>query len=146
MNKEPAVTPVISEMLMIALVLILIPMVTISLMNQLPEGRVPTVTILMGVNVDTNTLQNVTLYHKGGDYVKKTDLQVRIRTNHNGEIKEFGPYNSNFLTPASTKQVFDLGDSLTTSDINAPLESGTTISVLFIVKNSVLFSGDYHHE
>ncbi|PKL59597.1 MAG: type IV pilin, partial [Methanomicrobiales archaeon HGW-Methanomicrobiales-4] len=48
MVRDSAVSSVVGEVLMIALVLILVPMVTISLMNQLPEDRVPTVTIKMG--------------------------------------------------------------------------------------------------
>lgn len=70
MEKDSGVSTVLSEVLMIALVLFLVPVVTISLINQLPEDRVPTVNIKMDVNYSSDKLL-VTLYHKGGDYIKK---------------------------------------------------------------------------
>jgi len=70
--REDAVSAVLSEVLMIALDLILVPVVTISLMNQLPEERVPTVTIRMGPLIG----DEVIFYHKGGDWIKKSDIKI----------------------------------------------------------------------
>ena len=73
MKREQAISSVIGEVLMIALVLILVPMVTISLLNQLPEDRVPTVTIKMGSLSQSGELH---LYHKGGDWIKQEQLKI----------------------------------------------------------------------
>lgn len=118
MERDAAVSPVLSETLLIALVLILVPVVTISLMNQLPEDRVPTVTIKMGP-LDHGS---ITLYHKGGDWVKKESMRI---TRNGMEIKN--PYE---------KRIYDLGDPLT---IESGISEGDKISL--IVKNSVVFSG-----
>jgi archaeal type IV pilus assembly protein PilA len=116
MGRDPAVSAVIGEILMIALVLILVPAVTISLMNQVPEDRTPTVNILMGP-LDGNT---IILCHKGGDWVKKSDIKIMV----NSKQIEF-----------NSSPIFDLGENISLNGIN----SGDEIS--FIVKNSVIFSG-----
>ena len=120
--KDPAVSSVVSEVLLIALVLILVPIVTISLMNQVPEDRIPTVTILMGpFNDQTKSLY---LYHKGGDWIKKENIHVYCNGSKVDSRRIF-----------LKNQTFDLGDSLGVSDI----EEGNQISI--VVKNSVIFSG-----
>jgi archaeal type IV pilus assembly protein PilA len=118
--RDPAVSSVISEVLMIALVLILVPIVTMSLMNQLPEGRVPTVLIKMGPFDGSS----VTLYHKGGDWIRKEDIRILL----NGNVIGFS-YN---------RTTFDLGDTISVQGI----PDGGNIS--FIVKNAVVFSGVAH--
>ena len=141
MEKDSGVSTVLSEVLMIALVLFLVPVVTISLINQLPEDRVPTVNIKMDVNYSSDKLL-VTLYHKGGDYIKKSDISIIIRTNNNGIIHEYGPYHQNKLVfNQSGSQVFDLGDSVTNPVINTHLDAGTKIDVSLISKNSVIYPG-----
>lgn len=120
MVRDSAVSSVLSEVLLIALVLILVPIVTVSLMNQLPEGRVPTVTIKMGPLDDSS----VTFYHKGGDWIRKEDIKIML----NGNPVLF-PYN---------KVTFDLGDAISVSGV----PEGGNIS--FIVKNTVVFSGVAH--
>ncbi|MCA1916918.1 type IV pilin N-terminal domain-containing protein [Methanospirillum hungatei] len=117
MREEPAVSAVLSEVLMISLVLILVPIVTISLMNQLPEDRVPTVNIKMS----PITNNNVTFYHKGGDWIKFTDIRIL----QNGRQISF----------MYDKPVFDLGDHITVSGViqNARID--------FVAKNSIIFSG-----
>lgn len=115
--REDAVSPVIGETLMILLVLILVPFVTISLMNQLPEERVPTVTIRMGPLIG----DTVTFYHKGGDWIKKSEIKIAQM----GDTKSF-----NYIKP-----VFDLGDTITAHNVNPD------IRIDFIAKNSVIFSG-----
>lgn len=121
MRRDPAVSSVISEVLMIALVLILVPVVTISLMNQLPEDRVPTVTIKMGTVSQSGELH---LYHKGGDWVKREDILLMVNGNEDTSWK------SGFLN-----QTFDLGDTLTLSGVTP----GTSISL--VVHQAVVFSG-----
>lgn len=117
MKRDSAVSAVISETLMIALVLILVPMVTISLMNQLPEDRIPTVTIKMSP-FDGDS---VTLFHKGGDWIKPG----AIRITRNGEsVPVEYPY-----------PVFDLGNNITVSQVTEGDE------ICFIAGDAVLFSG-----
>lgn len=121
--REDAVSPVIGESLMIMLVLILVPIVTISLMNQLPEDRVQTVNIKMSPIIG----DEVTFYHKGGDWVKADSIKIT----RNGEHIEFS-----YKDP-----VFDLGDCLTTDNV---IQNGDKIA--FVVKNAVIFSGVAHNE
>jgi hypothetical protein len=103
---------------MIVLVLILVPAVTISIMNQMPDDRTPTVMIKMGPLNDGT----VSLYHKGGDWIKTDSIKIT----RNGEVTGFTCQNP----------VFDLGNSIITAQ---GIESGDKISL--IVKNSVVFSG-----
>jgi len=121
MVRDSAVSSVLSEVLMVALVLILVPIVTVSLLNQLPEDRVPTVTIKMGSVSQSGELH---LYHKGGDWVKRGDILLTVSGNENNSWK------SRFLN-----QTFNLGDNLTLSGV-AP---GTTISL--VTRRAVVFSG-----
>ncbi len=120
-RKDSAVSAVIGEILMIALVLILVPMVTISLLNQLPEDRVPTVTIKMGSLATNGELH---LYHKGGDWIKREQILVTCNGVRNRS------WESQF-----TNQTFDLGDNLTLSGISPD------IRISLVTKNAVIFSG-----
>jgi archaeal type IV pilus assembly protein PilA len=120
-KREKAVSSVISEVLLIALVLIMVPAVTVSLLNQLPEDRVSTVTIKMGT---INSVEELHLYHKGGDWIKKENLKIMC----NGVEDE--SWKNRF-----SNQTFDLGDNLPLSHI----KPGTTVSL--VAKNSVIFTG-----
>lgn len=149
MEKDSGVSPVIGESLMIVLVLILVPIVTISLMNQLPEDRVPTVTIKMDVNVNSDHDSfNITLYHKGGDYLKKADLTVNIRVKDpGGSLHELGSYRKNDLIfDPLDYQVFDLSHSVKTPEIDQKIEPGSMIYVSMISRNSVVYPGEYNYE
>ena len=120
-KRDSGVSSVIGEMLMIALVLILVPVVTISLMNQLPEDRTPTVTIKMG---PINSAGYVAFYHKGGDWIRKENIQVF----RNG-------YKIDSARLLLLNRTFDLGDELGVSE----LTRGDNISI--VTKNAVVFSG-----
>jgi len=120
MRKEFAVSSVISEMLIIVLVIILIPVVTINLMYQLPETRVPTVTIMM-TPLNDGKFQ---LYHKGGDTINGRDIKIIV-----GETE--------ISLEEIEKIPYDLGDKIPNKDI--PGKSGDRVSL--IIKNSVVFSG-----
>jgi len=72
-SHENAVSEVVGEMLMIGLVIVLIGVFAAALGNFLPTTRDPSVTILM-----TNDTHNITLWHKGGDWMKLEDLTVVI--------------------------------------------------------------------
>ncbi len=118
-KRDPAVFPVIGEVLMISLVLILVPMVTVYLLNQMPEDRVPSVTIKMS---PVGSSGDVHLYHKGGDWVKREQIRVTVD----------GIEEKNWKIPNKT---FDLGDNLTLSGTSV----GERISL--VVHNAVVFSG-----
>lgn len=68
-----AVSPVLGELMMIVLALLLVSLFSVTLLGLLPSERSDTVDILMG-----NSLDNITLQHKGGDWVRKSDLQIVI--------------------------------------------------------------------
>lgn len=73
-SRNQAVSEVVGEMLMIGIVLILAAVFTSQLPNYLPSERSPTVTIMM----NNDTFGNVFFWHKGGDWVKVSDLRVVI--------------------------------------------------------------------
>ena len=73
-NHGTAVSEVVGEMLMIGIVLILVSVFSASLPNYLPSERSPTVTIMMS----NDTGGNITLWHKGGDWVKTDVLRVIV--------------------------------------------------------------------
>ncbi len=120
---DDAVSPIISEMLLIALVLIIVPTVTISLMNQLPEDRTPVVNIQMDYSDGS-----VSLYHKGGDYIQKGNIEILVND------KRLKPAN---LTYNSDTLTFDLGDSVK-FDIEG--NNGKNI-VIMVAKGTVVFRG-----
>lgn len=105
---------------MIALVLILVPVVTVSLMNQLPEDRIPTITIVMGPLENSS----VSLYHKGGDWVRITDIRILV----NGQTE-------NSWKKKYQNMTYDLGDRILLTEIPA----GATIGVA--AKNAVIYTG-----
>jgi len=108
MNNE-AVSGVVGEMLMISLVLLLVAIFAVSLNNCLPTERAPTVTVMM-----TSTTDTITLYHKGGDWMQASDLEVIVSnfSSTNSATRKYRAGDSNFnLSPQ--KQVFDIGSSIT---------------------------------
>lgn len=118
-QRDPAVSAVIGEVLMISLVLILVPMVTVYLLNQMPEDRIPSVSIKMG---SISSSGEVHLYHKGGDWIKKEQIHMVID----------GTERNTWSIP---NQTFDLGDILSLKGVS----SGNRINL--VVGNSVVFSG-----
>jgi FlaG/FlaF family flagellin (archaellin) len=125
-KRDNAVSPVIGEMLLIALVLILIPGVTITLMQQLPQDRIPTVNILMYTDISGN----VVLSHKGGDYINLDDIEIFVR-DEKIESSWKGGYQ---------KVLFDLGN-----EINVPAASSGGINpgdkISLVAKKAVIFRG-----
>jgi len=131
-----AVSEVVGEMLMIGLVLILVAVFSASLADYLPAERSPSVTIC----VSNDTLGNITLWHKGGDWVKAEDLRVLIRDN-NSVIAPVTIYTVDedpqfILVPDA--QAFDLGCNITVSR-DRPLSGNESVSLA--TDRAVLFSG-----
>lgn len=127
MNDE-AVSEVVGEMLMISLVLLLVAVFSVSLGNLLPTERAPTVNVMMD-----NTTENITLYHKGGDWVQAKDLEVIVWNRTVGSrsyrIGEFD------LVPE--KEVFDIGSSIT---VNCVVIGDETVRL--VMPRVVIFSGE----
>jgi len=117
-------------MLMIGLAIILISVFASVVGNFLPSAHDPSVTVLL-----TGDRQNVTFWHKGGDWVKTEELTVVIAndTYH----REYTLQDAGFVqVPA--KQVFDLGSNITvmTGSVFAGDETATLVT-----SRANLFSG-----
>ncbi len=126
-GRESAVSPVIGEMLMLTLVLILLPVATISLITQTPDDRIPSVTIRMAANESV-----IVLAHKGGDWVSSESLTVILRNGTDETIFRSGEI---VHDPASVS--FDLGDRLIVDRSGYP--DGSRVDL--VIPRAVLFSG-----
>ena len=141
MEKDSGVSTVLSEVLMIALVLILVPVATISLMNQLPEDRVPTVTIKPDISSDS-----IFFYQKGGDYVRNESIKLIIRAKDLANKDKETIYTHmdfNITWKGNPTSLFDLGSELTIKKDTIE-KKGVDFSkikdVRFIAKNTVLYT------
>ena len=115
---------------MIGLAILLISAFASVLGNFAPAARDPGITVMM-----THDTGNVTLWHKGGDWIKAEDLMVIIgndssRMNYPATDGEF------VLVPA--KQTFDLGSNIT-------IRTGTTFAgdetISLVTARAKIFSG-----
>jgi FlaG/FlaF family flagellin (archaellin) len=131
-GDETAVSGVIGEMLMIGIVLLLVAVFSASLSNYLPSERSPTVTILMS----NDTLGNITLWHKGGDWVKADSIRVIVSNQtYQASYRLNDP--ARFILVPDT-QVFDLGGNITV--IRGQRLVGDE-SVVLATDRAVIFSG-----
>jgi FlaG/FlaF family flagellin (archaellin) len=130
---DNAVSEVVGEMLMIGLMIVLIGVFAAALGNFLPTTRDPSVTILM-----TNDTHNITLWHKGGDWVKKEDLTVVISYSNDTLKKIPSSDVSHFILVPGNKSVFDLGSNITIIT-GEPLKGNETISL--VTPNARVFTG-----
>ena len=119
-GRDSSASPVIGEVLLIALVLILVPVATMSLMQQLPEDRVPTVHILM--HSDGSGM--VSFHHKGGDYLRVDNMEIFV-----DEVSVRDSWK-----PGYQKLTFDLGDI-----ISIPAAAGSKIDI--VTRQAVIFRG-----
>jgi len=139
-ENSRAVSGVVGEMLMIGIVLILAAVFTSQLPNYLPSERSPTVTIMMS----NDTLGNVTLWHKGGDWVKITTLKIIVSNQtYQATYTYSGGSSSLPFTfvpdPAEpSSSVFDLGGNISIIS-GAPLAGDE--KVVLATDRAVLFSG-----
>ena len=136
-SRNKAVSEVVGEMLMIGIVLVLAAVLTSQLSNYIPSERSPTVTIMMS----NDTSGNVTLWHKGGDWVKVNDLKVIVSNQtYQSNYTYTGTHNFTFVPdPAEPQsQVFDLGGNITVST-GAPLYGNE--KVVIATERAVIFSG-----
>jgi archaeal type IV pilus assembly protein PilA len=131
-HQEAGVSEVVGEMLMIGLVIILIGVFAAALGNFLPTSRDPSVTILM-----TNDSQgNITLWHKGGDWVKKEDLTVVV-SYPNDTLQKISSSDSARFVMVPDKTVFDLGSNITVK--TGTLAGNETVSL--VTPHARIFTG-----
>jgi len=131
-SHSTAVSEVVGEMLMIGIVLILVSVFSSSLPNYLPSERCPTVTIMMS----NDTGGNITLWHKGGDWVKTGGLKVVVsNTTHMSSytLKSEPPF-----IPVPDTQAFDLDGNIT---LNLPHPLVGDECVVLATDRAVIFSG-----
>ncbi len=131
-NHGTAVSEVVGEMLMIGIVLILVSVFSASLPNYLPSERSPTVTIMMS----NDTGGNITLWHKGGDWVKTDVLKVIVSNTTSTTtytLKSDPPF-----IPVPDSQAFDLNDNIT---VNLGQLLIGNESVVLATDRAVIFSG-----
>ncbi|MGB7787905.1 type IV pilin N-terminal domain-containing protein [Methanoregula sp.] len=129
-DADSGVSEVVGEMLMVALVIVLISVFSAILYNFLPTDRDPSINVMM-----TNDQQNITLWHKGGDWVKIQDLTVIIGNDTNRT--SFSYRNGNLiLTP--NKTVFDLGSNITVQT-RTFFEGNETVKL--VTPRTVIYTG-----
>jgi archaeal type IV pilus assembly protein PilA len=129
-DTDYGVSEVVGEMLMIALVVVLLSAFSAALFNFLPTDRDPSVSVMM-----SNDRQNITLWHKGGDWVKIEDLTVIVANETNRT--SFSPGTGVFVL-VPDKPVFDLGSNITVR-FTPRLEGNETVKLT--TPRSVIFTG-----
>ena len=129
-RDDSGVSEVVGEMLMIGLAIILISVFASVLGNFLPTAHDPSVTILM-----TSDQENVTLWHKGGDWVKAEDLTVII--GNNTARRSYSRQDTRFML-LPKKEVFDLGSNISVTT-GTGFAGDETISL--VTPRALIFSG-----
>lgn len=132
-TNDAAVSEVVGEMLMIGLVLILVAVFSSSLANYLPSERLPSVTIRMS----NDTGGNMTLWHKGGDWVKTDSLKVLVMKN-DGNTTSYTIRDRNAFHLVPDADSFDLESNITIIR-EEPLLGNESVSLA--TDRAVLFSG-----
>ncbi len=129
-DADAGVSEVVGEMLMIALVVILLSVFSAALYEFLPTDRDPSINVMM-----TYDQQNITLWHKGGDWVKFEDLTVIVmnETTRTSFSRKTG---NMILVP--NKTVFDLGSNITVR-MPAYLEGNETVKL--VTPRTVIYTG-----
>lgn len=128
--SDRGVSEVVGEMLMIALVVILVSVFSAALFSFLPAERVPSVSVMM-----THDTQNVTLWHKGGDWVKADELSVIIG---NDTMRTTWTKKGGNLALVPDRNVFSLGSNITVRADHA-FEGNETIRL--VTPRAVIFAG-----
>ena len=130
-ESDDAVTSVVGEILLMALVIILVSLFAASAFDLLPGDRQSAVDVSMSYDEDEKT---ISFWHKGGDWIDGDDLTVTL-TAANGQ--KYTP-SEKYLTDyrGVDKLVFDLGgcytvkfDTIPAGIVNIRLTS--TDSVLY---------------
>jgi hypothetical protein len=120
-------------MLMIGLAIILISVFASVVGNFIPSAHDPVITVMM-----THDRQNVTLWHKGGDWVKTEELTVII--GNDTSRQSFMQQDFRF-SQVPEKSVFDLGSNITVTT-GTSFAGDETVSL--VTPRANIFSGKVH--
>jgi archaeal type IV pilus assembly protein PilA len=152
LNRTDALSPVVGEMLMIVLAILLVSLFSVSLAGLLPAGRDYTIDISHNECINTEgTTGTISLWHKGGDWVEVSGLEVLIIPNGEKNTIPFNdsqfricPYDDN--TCGSQSRTFNLGDHISLSvpagtlhKTGAIIQKGDIIRL--VSSRNVIFSG-----
>lgn len=135
---EEAVSEIVGEMMMVTIVLILVAIFAANAGNLLPPPRDPSVDII--AERETGSIANhinITLYHKGGDWIQKKDIAVIVTWGEN--MSRFREDNESFRMQPE-KAVFDLGSQITLKDLDIP--EAWRVKISLITPRKVIFSGE----
>jgi hypothetical protein len=135
-DRDDAVSGIVGEMLMLAIVLILVAVFAANAGNFLPPPRDPSVTIVPD-SVSYDSYMDIVLYHKGGDWIKTSDLTVILTDEDTGSVWKYAYQNASFVIgPDPDSQSFDLGDWI---QITGVPNANYTVSL--VTPRAVIFSG-----
>lgn len=128
--NESGVSEVVGEMLMIGLAVVLISVFASVLGNFLPSAHDPSVTILL-----TSDGDNITLWHKGGDWIKGEDLTVIVgndtyRQSFTQQVPDFA------MVPE--RETFRLGSNIT---VRTGLSYTGDETISLVTPRARIFSG-----
>ncbi|MBQ3570282.1 MAG: type IV pilin N-terminal domain-containing protein [Methanocorpusculum sp.] len=129
-ESDDAVTSVVGEILLMALVIILVSLFAASAFDLLPGDRQSAVDVSMEKETDT-----VTFWHKGGDWIDGSELSASL-TEADGtkHVLETESLQDCF---GEEKRVFDLGGSYT---VKLPPAAAGTVSIRLTSADSVLYA------
>ena len=130
-EKDDAVTSVVGEILLMALVIILVSLFAASAFDLLPGDRQSAVDVSMSINGDT-----ISFWHKGGDWIEGSELSASL-TESDGKkhILEKVSLRDCF---GDEKLVFDLGGYYTVK-LPTSLPAGT-VNIRLTTSDSVLYA------
>jgi hypothetical protein len=130
-EKDDAVTSVVGEILLMALVIILVSLFAASAFDLLPGDRQSAVDVSMSINGDT-----ISFWHKGGDWIEGSELSASL-TESDGKkhILEKVSLRDCF---GDEKLVFDLGGNYTVK-LPTSLPDGT-VNIRLTTSDSVLYA------
>jgi len=130
-GNDSAVSPVVGEMLMLALVLILMAVFAAAASNVLPAPREPSVTILQEVKGTS-----VSLHHKGGDPIPLSEIRVMVNETELDRTN-WKLYDFNGGQVTDRDGLFDLGGNISLGVGGA----GHGDRIKLATSRSVFFSG-----
>ncbi len=137
-HDDDAVSSVVGEMIMVALVIILVALFATSAFSLVPGGREASVDVVMKNTSDGTTLF---FWHKGGDWVEGKDLTVVVINKSSRE--EYRPKEDLdegvFDHQGNSVEAFDLGGYLKVT-ISPPLEGGEIVRL--VTPKNVIYSGE----
>lgn len=133
-KRDDAVTSVVGEILLMALVIILVSLFAASAFDLLPGDRQAVVDVSMSYDEANKTLS---FWHKGGDWIAGDDLTVTLTS---GDTKTTLEQESLTDFEGQTKVVFDLGGCYTVKLPDTP--STGIVSIRLTSTDSVLYAFD----